>query len=93
MVDMYMLWGGGPPFKTDGDGTKQLFDKKGSTVKLLGRSSYILEELKGEDKWSGVIVAWVSSCDEVRVLKCVNVLNLYINIYDTSVNKSIIVCV
>eukprot|EP00596_Hydrurales_sp_CCMP1899_P007321 CAMPEP_0119036514 /NCGR_PEP_ID=MMETSP1177-20130426/4264_1 /TAXON_ID=2985 /ORGANISM="Ochromonas sp, Strain CCMP1899" /LENGTH=196 /DNA_ID=CAMNT_0006996489 /DNA_START=85 /DNA_END=675 /DNA_ORIENTATION=+ len=64
--DMYQLWGGGAPFKADSDGTQRLFDKKGSIVKLLGRSSYILEELKGEDRWSETVVAWVSSCDEPK---------------------------
>jgi magnesium-dependent phosphatase 1 len=62
--DMYQLWGGGSPFRIDGDGTRQLFDKKGSAVRLLGNSSRILEELKSEDIWADTKVAWVSCTDE-----------------------------
>ena len=62
--DMYQLWGGGSPFTVDGDGTKQIFDRRGTSVKLLGISSHILQTLKNEEKWKGTVTAWVSCTDE-----------------------------
>lgn len=62
--DMYQLWGGGSPFTVQGDGTKQLIDRAGTSVKLLGISSHILQTLKTEEKWKETITAWVSCTDE-----------------------------
>jgi magnesium-dependent phosphatase 1 len=62
--DMYMLWGGGSPFKVVGDGTSQLKDSAGCTVSLLGVSGYILHDLKHDPKWNGTICALVSCTDE-----------------------------
>lgn len=62
--DMYQLWGGGSPFTAQGDGTKQLIDRAGTPVKLLGISSHILQTLKTEEKWKETITAWVSCTDE-----------------------------
>lgn len=61
---MYQLWGGGSPFTAQGDGTKQLIDRAGTPVKLLGISSHILQTLKTEEKWKETITAWVSCTDE-----------------------------
>ena len=61
---MYQLWGGGSPFTVQGDGTKQLIDRAGTPVKLLGISSHILQTLKTEEKWKETITAWVSCTDE-----------------------------
>lgn len=62
--DMYQLWGGGAPFTIDGDGTKKIYDKKGTTVRLLGISAAILQELKTDTMWSNTKTAWVSCTDE-----------------------------
>jgi magnesium-dependent phosphatase 1 len=60
--DMYMLWGGGAPFTVESD--EVLKDCSGQKVKLLGISGGILDELKTEEGWKGVKVAWVSCTDE-----------------------------
>ena len=62
--DMYQLWGGGSPFRVDGDGTKQLYDQHGTKVKLLGVSSKVLQELKTDPRWLNTKTAWVSCTDE-----------------------------
>lgn len=62
--DMYMLWGGGSPFKRVGDGTSQLKDCAGNNVCLLGVSGSIFHELRHDPKWSCTICALVSCTDE-----------------------------
>jgi magnesium-dependent phosphatase-1 len=52
------------PFDVVGDGTKELRDRRGDSVKLIGESGRILHDLKHNEYWSGVRVAWVSRCDE-----------------------------
>lgn len=75
--DMYQLWGGGSPFTVDGDGTKQLYDRSGTPVKLLGISSQILETLKTDKKWSETVVAWVSCTDEPSwAAECLNLFKV-----------------
>ena len=66
--DMYMLWGGGAPFKVSGDGTRRLLDKSGQRVELLGIAGHIIYEVKHEPKWTAndTKLAWVSTCDEPR---------------------------
>ena len=75
--DMYQLWGGGSPFTVDGDGTKKLFDRSGTPVKLLGISSHILQTLKSDEKWSDTVVAWVSCTDEPTwAAECLNLFKV-----------------
>ena len=62
--DMYQLWGGGSPFTIINDGTEKLKDKSNTTVRLLGISGKILQELKTDLKWKDTKVAWVSCTDE-----------------------------
>ena len=61
---MYQLWSGGAPFTVEGDGTKRLRDKSGTTVRLLGIAGRVLQELKTDQKWKDTKVAWVSCTDE-----------------------------
>jgi len=60
--DMYMLWGGGPPFTVVGH--EELKDCSGAKVELLGISGKILDDLKAGGEWGGVKTAWVSCTDE-----------------------------
>ena len=60
--DMYMLWGGGAPFKPVSP--VELHDSSGSPVRLLGVSGKVLDELKTLPEWEGVVTAWVSCTDE-----------------------------
>mmetsp|Transcript_22660 Transcript_22660/g.53743 ORF Transcript_22660/g.53743 Transcript_22660/m.53743 type:complete len:202 (-) Transcript_22660:97-702(-) len=60
--DMYMLWGGGSPFRTVSNG--ELRDRSGQPVRLLGISGEILDEIAVEPGWSETTVAWVSCTDE-----------------------------
>lgn len=69
--DMYMLWGGGSPFKVKGDGKSELVDVSNRSVTLLGVSGSILHQLKHDEKWSNTKVAWVSKTDEPEwALEC-----------------------
>jgi magnesium-dependent phosphatase 1 len=61
--DMYQLWGGGAPFKHAPNG-KDLLDKAGNPVRLLGISAEILHELKNNSALTHIKVAWVSCTDE-----------------------------
>jgi magnesium-dependent phosphatase 1 len=61
--DMYMLWGGGAPFKYNSNG-KDLVDCSGRAVRLLGISAEVLHELKEDPNLSDIKVAWVSCTDE-----------------------------
>ncbi len=61
--DMYQLWGGGAPFRVS-DPQRELIDKNGNPIRLLGDISRILHSLKFEDEWKGTIIAWVSCTDE-----------------------------
>lgn len=60
--DMYMLWGGGSPFRFVSN--EELRDSRNSKVKLLGISGAILDDIATEEKWEGTKVAWVSCTDE-----------------------------
>lgn len=66
--DMYMLWGGGAPFKVQGDGTRCLKDRRGQNVDLMGIAGHIIYAVKHEKKWveNDTKLAWVSTCDEPR---------------------------
>lgn len=61
--DMYQLWGGGAPFKHAPNG-KDLVDRIGNPVRLLGVSAEILHELKNNPVLQHIKVAWVSCTDE-----------------------------
>ncbi|KAJ3225024.1 Magnesium-dependent phosphatase 1, partial [Clydaea vesicula] len=62
LPEMYQLWGGGgAPFEVIGDGTKQLADRRGEKVSLLGITDEILESLS---KQKDIKIAYVSTCDE-----------------------------
>lgn len=62
---MYELWGGGAPFTVVADGKKQLRDRAGTAVRLLGISGDILHKLKYDHPFSGLTkIAWVSCTDE-----------------------------
>jgi magnesium-dependent phosphatase 1 len=61
--DMYQLWGGGAPFRYASNG-KDLLDRSGSAVRLLGVTDMILHELKTHPQLQGIKVAWVSCTDE-----------------------------
>ena len=60
---MYQL-SGGAPFTVLGDGTKQLKDRSGEIVELMGCSGHILQDITHDQYWSGCKIAWVSRCDE-----------------------------
>ena len=60
--DMYMLWGGGAPFRTVSN--DELRDRSNQKVKLLGVSGKILDDIATKPEWSDTIVAWVSCTDE-----------------------------
>ena len=62
--DMYMLWGGGAPFSRVGDGSRSLQDRKGETVRLLGVSGPVFEDLRHGDEWTDTVCALVSCTDE-----------------------------
>ena len=86
--DMYMLWGGGSPFKIVNDGTSQLRDSAGSTVHLLGVSGRIFHDLKHDLKWSETICALVSCTDEPSwAQECLELFKT------TPGNESLISCV
>ncbi len=61
--DMYQLWGGGAPFKQSPNG-KDLLDRIGNPVRLLGVTAEILHELKHNPALQSIKVAWVSCTDE-----------------------------
>lgn len=61
--DMYQLWGGGAPFKVSKNG-KDLLDRSGQVVRLLGVSAQILDELQNHGAFEDTKVAWVSCTDE-----------------------------
>ena len=60
--DMYMIWGGGAPFKVADDGS--LLDKKGARVVMLGAVPEILTELNNDPAWSNTVVGIASCTDE-----------------------------
>ena len=60
--DMYMLWGGGAPFKEAKDGA--LLDARGQRVTMLGAVPQVLHELKTDPRWKGTVVAVASCTDE-----------------------------
>lgn len=61
--DMYQLWGGGAPFKLAKNG-RDLVDRAGQSVRLLGISAKILDELQSHPSFVDTKVAWVSCTDE-----------------------------
>lgn len=61
--DMYMLWGGGSPFRVV-DAKARLEDSRGQEVKLLGISGQILQDLNTAEEFVETKVAWVSKTDE-----------------------------
>ena len=60
--DMYMLWGGGSPFKSVSN--SELRDTSKQPVKLLGACGELLDEFKTSPEWEGTKIAWVSCTDE-----------------------------
>ena len=60
--DMYMLWGGGSPFRFVSN--EELRDSSNAKVKLLGISGEILDTIATEEEWADTKVAWVSCTDE-----------------------------
>lgn len=64
--DMYMLWGGGSPFRVDGDGTRSLTDCRGQKVELMGIAGEIIYDVKNDPTWAanGTKLAWCSTTDE-----------------------------
>ena len=60
--DMYMLWGGGAPFKVASDGA--LIDSIGQRVTMMGAVPQILLELKTQPGWRSVVVGVASCTDE-----------------------------
>mmetsp|Transcript_11731 Transcript_11731/g.27236 ORF Transcript_11731/g.27236 Transcript_11731/m.27236 type:complete len:230 (+) Transcript_11731:11-700(+) len=60
--EMYQLWGGGAPFKKNGDGS--LTDCKGTRCTMMGNSAEILYELNTDPKWKDTKVAYCSCTDE-----------------------------
>lgn len=63
--DMYQLWGGGPPFQPHSNG-KDLLDRGGTTVRLLGITAQILADIHSNEHFRsvGTRIAWVSCTDE-----------------------------
>jgi magnesium-dependent phosphatase 1 len=62
--DMYELWGGGgAPFSYAKNG-RDLVDRRGTNVIILGISDVVLHELKNNENFSEIKVAWVSCTDE-----------------------------
>ena len=61
--DMYQLWGGGAPFKVTSN-RKELLDRNGQTVRLLGIIDTILHDLSTNPGYTHIKVAWVSCTDE-----------------------------
>ena len=59
---MYMLWGGGAPFKEGKNG--ELVDCSGSKVVMLGAVPEVLYEIKTASKWQGTLCAVASCTDE-----------------------------
>ena len=60
--DMYMLWGGGAPFSLRTD--RDLDDRAGKRVYLMGAVSEVLYELKTADEWKETVIAVASCTDE-----------------------------
>jgi len=60
--DMYMLWGGGSPFRFISN--EELRDSINAKVKLLGISGDILDTIATAEEWKDTQVAWVSCTDE-----------------------------
>ena len=61
--DMYQLWGGGAPFRLAKNG-KDLVDRIGQSVRLLGITDQILHDLHTNPALQHIKVAWVSCTDE-----------------------------
>ena len=60
--DMYMLWGGGAPFKVASDGA--LIDTIGQRVTMIGAVPQIFLELKTHTEWASAAVCVASCTDE-----------------------------
>ena len=61
--DMYQLWGGGAPFSVHSNG-KDLVDRAGQKVRLLGITADILNDIHTHDAFADTKLAWVSCTDE-----------------------------
>lgn len=61
--EMYELWGGGSPFTFAKNG-KDLVDRAGVTVRLIGITDQLLETLRTDPVYADTKVAWVSCTDE-----------------------------
>jgi hypothetical protein len=59
--EMYEIWGGGSPFKTQKNGNVK--DCKGQEVYFLGDVRKILYELHTDSKYADSIVGVASTCD------------------------------
>lgn len=63
LPEMYQLWGGGAPFQPHTNG-KDLLDRAGTAVSLLGVTEHILEEIHSHPSFQDTKLAWVSCTDE-----------------------------
>eukprot|EP00049_Salpingoeca_infusionum_P020498 m.364236 g.364236 ORF g.364236 m.364236 type:complete len:253 (-) comp26086_c0_seq1:188-946(-) len=61
--EMYELWGGGPPFRRQGE---VVVDRRGVQVRMLGVSRQALRTLKQDERFEECKVAYVSRCDEPK---------------------------
>jgi magnesium-dependent phosphatase 1 len=61
--DMYQLWGGGSPFQHHANG-KDLVDRAGQKVQLIGITAEILNDIYLNDHFAETKLAWVSCTDE-----------------------------
>merc|ERR1711908_115982 len=59
---MYMLWGGGAPFKEQSNGT--LLDRNNRPVTLHSGVRAVMRELAEDPEWRDAVVAAASCCDE-----------------------------
>ena len=62
--EMYMLWGGGQPFKKHETKKNVLVDWKHQEIKLLGESAAVWQQIKSDPRFSGVKLCVASRCDE-----------------------------
>lgn len=74
---MYHLWGGGgSPFKPCSK-TGNVIDRSGTKVEIMADLRSILQEVKGDLKWSQTKIAVASSCDEPSwARECIKLINI-----------------
>lgn len=63
LPEMYQLWGGGAPFQHHPNG-KDLIDRVGTTVSLLGITEHILNDIHLHEAFHNTKLSWVSCTDE-----------------------------